>query len=113
MQNADLSTRLKKNSSKSRKAGTKDKLSDPDQRVSQFAKLFGIMHEPFVPQSALLVARPSVNSTHPGRYQSELSRIQGITAELYELVPEDLHEGMKSSPAFRALVRGEVFSNKR
>ena len=100
MQNANLSTRLKKNSSKSQKAGTKERLVGKELHVSHLAKHFSVMHEPFVPQSALLVGRPSVDSMHPGRYDSEISRIQGITAELYEVIPKELHDEIKSSPAF-------------
>ncbi|KAF8961519.1 hypothetical protein BDZ97DRAFT_1921203 [Flammula alnicola] len=106
MQNADLSTRLKKNNPKACKNrdGNKEELSDSDKRVSQIAKLFGVMHEPFVTQPALLVERPPVDSAHPDRYKSDLSMLQGITAELYEVVPSDLHEDLKSSPAFRSLL---------
>lgn len=68
------------------------------------------MHEPFVPQSMFLDARPSVNSKHSDRYHSELSKAQGVTAELYEVIPADLHKDINSSPAFRTLVSGEFFS---
>jgi hypothetical protein len=108
MRIAELSTRLKKNDPKHQKSGNKEKLSDSDLRISHLAKLFGVMHEPFVPQSILLVARPSLDSTHPDRYHSELSKIQGMTAELYEVVPDDLHEEVKLSPAFRTLVCGKI-----
>lgn len=105
MQNADLSMRLKESKSgNTLKRGSKAKLSDSDSRISQFAKLFGVMHEPFVPPSALLVARPDMHSTHLGRYDSELSKIQGITAELYEILPKDMHSELKSSPKFRSMV---------
>ena len=95
MRIAELSTRLKKNDPKHQKSGNKEKLSDSDLCTSHLAKCFGVMHEPFVAQSAFLVARPSVDSTHPDRYHSELSKIQGITAELYEVVPDDLHDELK------------------
>jgi hypothetical protein len=105
MQNADLSMRLKESKSENTpKRGPKAKLSEFDSRISQFAKLFGVMHEPFVPPSALLAAKPDTSSTHPGRYDSELSKIQGITAELYETLPKDMHSELKLSPKFRSTV---------
>jgi hypothetical protein len=108
MQNAELTLRLKdlkkKGTVNASASGTKIKLSDSDSRISQFAKLFGVMHEPFVPSSALLVARPGVGSAHPGRYDSELSKVQGITAELYEVLPKDMHSDLKLSPKFRSMV---------
>ena len=106
MQNADLSMRLKKSKDKSTAStsGKKSRLSDSDSRIAQFAKLFGVMHEPFVPPSALLVARPDIGSTDPSRYESEISKIKGITAELYEVIPKDMHTDLKSSPAFRSTV---------
>jgi hypothetical protein len=106
MQNADLSMRLKESKSDPSSSGKKVGLSGLDLRISQFAKLFGVMHEPFVPPSALLAARPdtSTSSTHADRYGSELAKVQGITAELYEVLPKEMHSDLKSSPKFRAAV---------
>jgi hypothetical protein len=105
MENADLTIRLKESKGeKSTASGKKARLSDSDLRISQLAKLFGVMHEPFVPLSALLVACPATGSAYPGRYDSELSKVQGITAELYEVLPKDLHSELKSSTKFRSLV---------
>jgi hypothetical protein len=106
---AELSARLKKNDPKHEKSGNKEKLSDSDQRVSHLAKHFGVMYEPFVNQTMFLVPRPSVDSTHPDRYHSDLSEAQGVTAELYDLVPEDLHGSISTSPTFRTLVHGNFF----
>jgi hypothetical protein len=104
MQNADLAMRLKESKGESTASGKKARLSESDSRISQFAKLFGVMHEPFVPPSALLVACPATGSAYPGRYDSELSKVQGITAELYEVLPKDMHSDLKSSPKFRSTV---------
>lgn len=85
-------------------SGKKSKLSETDSRISQFAKLFGVMHEPFVPPSALAVARPDTSSTDTSRYGSDISKVQGITAELYEVLPKDMHSDLKLSPKFRTTV---------
>lgn len=106
MQNADLAMRLKalKGQSTTTSSGTKTKISESDTRISQFAKLFGVMHEPFIPPSAFLVECPNTSSAHPNRYESDLSKVQGITAELYEVLPNDMHLEIKSSPKFRSTV---------
>ena len=103
--NAELTTRLKQKSKGpgSRKNG-KEKLSKSDIRTTRYAKLFGVMHEPFIDKTALLAPRPNIDSTYSGRYQSDLSKIEGVTAELYEVLPEDLHEELQSSTNFQTLV---------
>lgn len=66
------------------------------------------MHEPFVDKTALLVPRPNMDSTNPNRYQSDLSKTQGITAELYETLPEDMHDELQSSTHFQSLVSAQL-----
>jgi hypothetical protein len=104
MRNAELSTRLKEKNKRSQKSGKKEKLSTLDLRTSRYAKLFGVMHEPFVDKTAFLSPRPNVDSTYHGRYQSDLSKIQGVTAELYEVLPEEMHGELQSSINFQSLV---------
>ena len=104
----DLSACLKNIDLKHQKSGNKEKLSDKDLQVSHLAKQFGIMHEPFIVQSVFLITKPSVDSTHPNRYQSELSKAQGVTAELYEVIPNELHKDIKLSPAFQKLVHYNI-----
>ena len=103
MRNAELLTRLKAKNKASRRGG-KEKLSTFDQRISRYAKLFGVMHEPFVDKTALLAPQPKVDSTDPHRYQSDLSKIQGVTAELYEILPKEMHENLELSTNFQTLV---------
>jgi hypothetical protein len=113
--NADLTLRvgkLKKSRSTNASAslsaptkqGKKAKLPEGDQRISQAAKHFGIMHETFIPHSAFLVPAPAVRSTDSGRYKSEDTKVQGITAELYEVLSTDLHKRIAGDIEFRALV---------
>jgi hypothetical protein len=108
MRNTELSTHLKENSKGSQKSGKKENLSKPDLRTSRYAKLFGIMHEPFVDKTALLAPRPNVDSTNHGRYQSDLSKIQGVTAELYEMLLEDMHDELQLSTHFQSLVSAKL-----
>ena len=81
-----------------------EKLSTLDLHIERYTKLFGIMHEPFVNKTALFSPHPNVDSTDSGRYQSNLSKIQGVTAELYEVLPEDMHDELQSSTGFQSLI---------
>ena len=64
MQNSNLSRHIKGLKNKGNiSSGKKSKLSESDSCISQFAKFFGVMHEPFVPPSALLVTHPNISST--------------------------------------------------
>lgn len=99
--NLELSRRLKENTKRSQKSRKENPL---DQRITRYAKLFGVMNEPFVDKTALLAPRPITNSTDPDRYQSDLSKIQGVTAELYETIPEDMHDELQSSTDFQSVV---------
>jgi len=103
IRHAVLSRRLKERNKGSRKS-RKENLSTKDLRTTRYAKLFGVMHEPFIDKTALLAARPEMDSTDPRRYQSDLSKIQGVTSELYETLPEDMHEELQTSTHFQSLV---------
>lgn len=101
--NAELSRRLKEKT-KGSKRSTKENLSTMDLRTTRYAKLFGVMHEPFIDKSALLAPQPSTNSTDSSRYQSDLSKTQGVTAELYETLPIDMYDELERSTHFQSLV---------
>jgi hypothetical protein len=102
--NVELSRRLKEKT-KGSKRSTKENLSTMDLRTTRYAKLFGVMHEPFIDKSALLAPQPSTNSTDSSRYQSDLSKTQGVTAELYETLPIDMYDELERSTHFQSLVR--------
>ena len=108
MQNSELSASLKELKKKKKEStstasgrGKRSKLSEQESHISHFAKLFGVMHEPLVPPSALQATRPDMSSLSTDRYKSELSKVQGITVELYEVIPKDMHSDLKTSPKFR------------
>ena len=62
------------------------------------------MHEMFVPSAALAVKRPLTDSMDPGRYDSELAELNGTIAEIYETLPDDMHDQLETSIPFRNLV---------
>lgn len=68
------------------------------------------MNEVFMPAGALTVKRPQTNSMDSGRYDSEIAELQGMTAELYESLPDGFHDELENSIPFRNLV--SKFCNK-
>ena len=62
------------------------------------------MNEVFISAAALAVKRPLTNSMDAGRYDSEIAELHGITAEIYEFLPDTLHYELENSIAFRNLV---------
>ncbi|KAH9476949.1 hypothetical protein JR316_0010865 [Psilocybe cubensis] len=114
IRNVELATyvmRFKKQK-KSQKSKT-SQLSNKDKRIAQLGRRFGIMNEPFVPPAAFLVARPSTFSTDAKRYESEMSQLNGVIAELFEEIPKDLHGDLKGSPDFRKTFLNGLHSCRR
>jgi hypothetical protein len=68
------------------------------------------MNEVFMPLAALAVKRPLTNSMDPARYDSDIAELQGIICELYESLPDNFHDELENSVAFRNLV--SKFCNK-
>jgi hypothetical protein len=62
------------------------------------------MNEVFMTAAAFVVKRPPTNSMDPGRYSSDMAALQGITAELYENLPDGFHDELENSITFRNLV---------
>lgn len=79
-------------------------LSDNDRLISQNAKKFGVMNEVFMPAGAFTAKRPPTNSMDSRRYDSDIGELQGMTAEIYENLPDELHDQMEFSIPFRNLV---------
>ena len=62
------------------------------------------MHEMFVPLAALAAKRPPTDSTFHGRYDSELAELHGTIAEIYETLPDEMHDELGTSIPFKNLV---------
>ena len=86
-----------------RRTDSRTPLIGNEKLISQFAKMFTVMNEMFMP-SGLPAQKPPTNSMHPGRYDSDLSAATGIIAEVYECFPESLHDDIANSVTFRNLV---------
>lgn len=75
-----------------------------DERIALHGRKFGVMNELFVAEAAFLVAESGLNPMDNIRYTSPALILQGVIAELFEEVPEDLHGLMKEHTHFRDLV---------
>ena len=62
------------------------------------------MNEVFLPVAAFTMKRPLTNSMDPGRYESETAALHGVVAEMYETLPDNFHDELETSIAFRTLV---------
>lgn len=76
------------------------------ERIAVHARRFGVMNEMMVPKIVFLRARPiGIRSDDSNRWNSELLALNGFVAEMYEEIPEDLHEMMAKHTSFRSTVR--------
>jgi hypothetical protein len=70
------------------------------EEIAALGRKFGVMMEPWVDPAAFGKPRPDVSPTDKDRYQSDLSMLQGVVAELYEFVPGRFHEMMERHSYF-------------
>jgi hypothetical protein len=101
LKNSELRANLK---GKKSNKGSCSVPSDHEKLIAQHAKKFGVMNEVFMPAAALAVKRPLTNSMDSGRYDSDIAELQGITAELYESLPDNFHDDLENSLSFRTTV---------
>jgi len=101
LKNSDLRAQVK---SGKNPTGSRGILRGDEKLISQYAKRFGVMNEMFVLPGAMAVKRPLTDSTDPDQYKSDLAALEGVIAEVYENIPDNLHEDMENSTQFRNLV---------
>jgi hypothetical protein len=104
MKNAALRREIPKPQQKGRKPKLSPAATKDDERIALFARKFNVMNELFVPNAAFLVDEPDFDSMDPNRYKSPATILQGVTIELFEEVPEDLHPNMREHGHFRDTV---------
>jgi len=83
--------------------GSHSVLSGNEKLISQCVKKFTVMNEMFMP-SGLPMQKLLTNSMHAGRYDSDLGTSEDIIAEVYECLPESLHNDIANSIVFQNLV---------
>lgn len=106
IENATLRRNLKhsKTSMKNTKEEKDSEKTAEKQRISLHARKFCVMNEIFVPEAAFLTPNPDFDPLDQARYTSEDFMRKGVIAELFEEVPENLHEKMEFTGAFRDTV---------
>ena len=90
--------------SKGRKPKDKAVKGKDDDRIALHARKFCVMNEVFVPEAAFLTKDPNFDPLDSERYKTPDSIRNGIIAELFEEVLEDLHKLLQESGSFRDLV---------
>jgi hypothetical protein len=80
-------------------------IDETTQRIGVYARRFGVMNEVVVSRDAFLQPRPrGIYSDDPNHWKSEESVRQGLIAELYEELPDDMHAMLQKNPSFRDTV---------
>jgi len=107
MENSALQREIPKDGSgRPRKNPPPPTVTKNDERIALHGRKFGVMNEIFVVEAAFLVADSGFSPMDNTRYTSQALILQGVIAELFEEVPEDLHGLMKEHTHFRDLVSG-------
>jgi len=78
-------------------------------KVEFYGKKFGVLNELFVPGAAFLVAKPMFDLQDKSRYKTPTGILDGIIAELYDQIPENLHKLMEDHSYFRDTVSNLTF----
>lgn len=90
--------------SKHTKKGNHETDLDEDDRIGLHACKFGVMNELFVHATSFLVENPGCKPYTADCYDTAISAAKAVIAELFRVVPNDLHERMISHTSFRDTV---------
>lgn len=101
---ATLRREIPKQSKKGGKSKQIPAVTDKDDRIALYARKFGVMNEIFVPAEVFLVPDPDFDAMDHHRYSTPENTLRGVTAELFEEIPKDLHPMMQEHTHFRDLV---------
>ena len=75
-----------------------EKFQKHEQAVKTLGKKFGSMHNPFLTRKVFDTAlvRPQLSATSEERFANKESLREGLIAELFDFVPENMHELMRT-----------------
>lgn len=59
--------------------------------LKRCARVYSLMHAPWILPCSLTVPRPSIDPNGPERWIDKQSRADGIVAELFDMAPQSLH----------------------
>lgn len=98
-----------KRSAHEEKLKGKDKdsiLHDNDSLIALHARRFGVMNEMFLSKDVFLQPRPQdVYSDDSDRWDNDENAKRCIIAEIYEEIPESLHDMLEKTTTFRDMVQ--------
>lgn len=93
----------------SKKSPPTSLVSSEEDRIGLYACKFVVMNEYSVPPAAFMVSRPpNQRSDTTDRWSTKELALKGITLELYEELPSDLHPMLARSATFRTTVRSRL-----
>ncbi|KAJ3548838.1 hypothetical protein NM688_g5246 [Phlebia brevispora] len=97
-QSANQAKAAKKNKNNAPRSDKPDSSSEKpdtvpvDNQIKKAAHIYGLMHAPWVVPASLGRPCPDINPYSPARFASQQSRADGVVAELFHVLPPELHE---------------------
>ena len=83
-----------------------------DQEIAKLARIYLLFHQPWIHADDFRRSKPLFNFNNGEQYLTDDNMALGTSAELYECVPERLHEYMKSHSNFGAKVSSYSIKSK-
>lgn len=105
LENASLLADAPKKSRRSKKALIPDEVADKKNVVMTLARMFSVMGAPWITTDSFGVPRPiGIHPFGPERYAFGATSEQGLSAELFQFIPDNLHEVMEKTTWFKETV---------
>ena len=108
----ELANAKVKKSHKRTKSDTPEELLTADQEIAKLAQIYLLFHQPWIHTNDFCRSKPSFNFNNSEQYLTDDNMALGANAELYECIPECLHEYMKSHSNFGAKVSSYSIKSK-
>ncbi|EDR10581.1 uncharacterized protein LACBIDRAFT_317186 [Laccaria bicolor S238N-H82] len=94
------------------KVGASEELLSADQEIAKLARIYMLFHQPWVRADDFRNPKPSFESNSAERFSSDDNLKLGATMELYDCVPERLHDYMQSHSDFATKFMKELSSSR-
>ncbi|EDR02594.1 uncharacterized protein LACBIDRAFT_332186 [Laccaria bicolor S238N-H82] len=94
------------------KVGASEELLSADQEIAKLAQIYMLFHQPWVRADDFRNPKPSFESNSAERFSSDDNLKLGATMELYDCVPERLHDYMQSHSDFATKFMKELSSSR-
>ncbi|EDQ99268.1 uncharacterized protein LACBIDRAFT_335193 [Laccaria bicolor S238N-H82] len=94
------------------KVGASEELLSADQEIAKLTRIYMLFHQPWVRADDFRNPKPSFESNSTERFSSDDNLKLGATMELYDCVPERLHDYMQSHSDFATKFMKELSSSR-